>query len=86
MRAVGSEPAASPLAMSVRRVAARSAVFDMCNYRMPSTIYMCVYVEHLAPKGTPKAKAILVKADQVVDALELDDEMVDGLLFKLRLE
>jgi hypothetical protein len=41
------------------------------------------YLEHLADEGTAKAKAILVKADQVADALDLDDELLDGLLVRL---
>jgi hypothetical protein len=36
------------------------------------------YFQHLAHSDTPKAKAILVEADQVADALGLDDEGLDG--------
>ncbi|MBI3838062.1 MAG: hypothetical protein HY288_09030, partial [Planctomycetia bacterium] len=44
------------------------------------------YLEHLAQENTPKASAILVKADQVADALGLDDELLDSLLVSLGLE
>jgi glucose/arabinose dehydrogenase len=43
------------------------------------------YFEHLAHEGTPKAKAILVKAGQVADALSLDVELLDELLVGLNL-
>jgi hypothetical protein len=36
-----------------------------------------VYFEHLAHEGTAKSGAILVKADQVADALNLDDGLLD---------
>ena len=39
--------------------------------------------QHLAHEGIPIAKAILVKAGPVADALDLDDEMVGGLLVGL---
>ena len=38
------------------------------------------YFQHPAHEGTPKAKAILVEAGQVADALGLDDEVIDGLM------
>lgn len=38
------------------------------------------FFQHPAHKATPKSKAILVKAEQVADALGLDDEVVDGLV------
>ncbi|MBI3837817.1 MAG: glycoside hydrolase family 25 protein [Planctomycetia bacterium] len=38
------------------------------------------YFEHLGHEGTPKTKAILVKADKVADALNLDDTLLDSLL------
>jgi hypothetical protein len=38
------------------------------------------YFEDLAHEDTAKSGAILVEANQVVDALGLDDEVVDGLL------
>jgi hypothetical protein len=41
---------------------------------------------HLAHQATPKPKAILVQADQVADEVGLDDEVVDGLVVRLRLE
>ena len=44
------------------------------------------YLEHLAEEDTAKARAILVKADQVADALNLDDALLDSLLVKLGLE
>jgi hypothetical protein len=44
------------------------------------------FFQHLAHVATPKAKAILVKADQVADELGLDDEVVEGLLVGLGLE
>jgi hypothetical protein len=43
------------------------------------------YFQHLAHDSTPKAKAILVKADQVADELELDDEGIEGLVMGLKL-
>ena len=47
---------------------------------------IATYFEHLAHENTAKSRAILVKADQVADALGLDDELLDGLLAKLGLE
>jgi hypothetical protein len=44
------------------------------------------YFQHLAHEDTPKAKAILVEADQVAEELGLDDELLDSLLVKLVLE
>ncbi|MBI3837198.1 MAG: hypothetical protein HY288_04595, partial [Planctomycetia bacterium] len=38
------------------------------------------YLLHLAHEGTPKAKPILVKADEVADALNVDDTLLDSLL------
>jgi hypothetical protein len=38
------------------------------------------YLEHLVDEGTAKSRAILVKADQVADALNLDDTLLDSLL------
>jgi hypothetical protein len=38
------------------------------------------YLEHLAHEGTAKAKMLLVKADEVADALNLDDELLDTLV------
>jgi hypothetical protein len=38
------------------------------------------YFQHLAHENTAKSKAILVKADRVAEALNLDDELLDGLL------
>jgi hypothetical protein len=43
------------------------------------------YFQHLAHEGTTKSKAILVKADQVADAVGLDDELLDRLLVHLKL-
>jgi hypothetical protein len=43
-------------------------------------------LEHLAHENTAKSRTILVKADQVADALNLDDELLDGLLVRLKLE
>jgi hypothetical protein len=40
----------------------------------------------VAHEGTPKSKAVLVKADQLVEALGLDDEVLDGLVAKLGLD
>ena len=42
--------------------------------------------ERLAHEITPKAKTILVKADQVADALGLDGELLDGVVVGLGLE
>jgi hypothetical protein len=36
--------------------------------------------------STPKAKAILVQADQVADEVGLDDEVVNGLVVGMGLE
>jgi hypothetical protein len=44
------------------------------------------YFQHLAQEATPKSKAILVKADQVAEAMGLDDELLNGLLAELGLE
>jgi hypothetical protein len=44
------------------------------------------YFQHLAHDGTPKSWGILVKADEVADALGLDDTLLDSLLGHLRLE
>jgi hypothetical protein len=44
------------------------------------------YLEHLAEEDTAKAKAILLNADQVADALNLDDELLDALLAGLDLK
>jgi hypothetical protein len=41
------------------------------------------FFEHLAHENTARSRAILVKADRVADALGLDEELLDGLLFKL---
>jgi hypothetical protein len=49
-------------------------------------IPLATYFQHPAHKATPKAKAILVQADQFADTLNLDDELVDGLLVGLKLE
>lgn len=38
------------------------------------------YLEHLAYDATTKANQVVVKADQVADALHLDDELLDSLL------
>jgi hypothetical protein len=43
------------------------------------------YFERLAHDNTPKSRAILVKADQVADALDRDDMLLDSLLIKLGL-
>ena len=44
------------------------------------------FFQHPAHSDTPKAKAILVIVDQVADALELDDELLGGLMVGLELE
>ncbi len=41
------------------------------------------YFERLAHDNTPKSRAILVKADQVADALDLDDTQLDSLCHDL---
>jgi hypothetical protein len=38
------------------------------------------FFQHLAHEATPKAKAILVKGDEVAEGMGLDDEVVDGVL------
>lgn len=38
------------------------------------------YFEHLAEEDTAKSRATLVKADQIADSLNLDDELLDELL------
>ncbi|MBI3838435.1 MAG: hypothetical protein HY288_10945, partial [Planctomycetia bacterium] len=43
------------------------------------------YFEQLADEGTPKARAILVVADRVVDALLLEDGLLDSLVVGLKL-
>jgi hypothetical protein len=43
------------------------------------------YFEHLAEENALKSRAILIKADQLADALGLDDELLDGLLAGLNL-
>lgn len=40
----------------------------------PSYGPIAKHFEHLAPVVTPKAKTILVKADQVADAFNLDNK------------
>jgi hypothetical protein len=37
------------------------------------------FFERLAEEDTAKSRAIIVKADQVADALNFDDELIDGL-------
>jgi hypothetical protein len=44
---------------------------------------LATYFQHLAHSATPKAKAILVRADQVADAVGLDDEGIGGLVVRL---
>jgi hypothetical protein len=44
------------------------------------------YVEYLAHENTAKSRAILVEADQVADALGLDDTLLDALSVGLKLE
>jgi hypothetical protein len=44
------------------------------------------YLQHLAHENTAKSRVILVKADQVADALGLDDALLDTLLVRLKLE
>jgi hypothetical protein len=44
------------------------------------------FFQHPAHSATPKAKAILVEADQVADEVGLDDEMIDGLVAGLGLK
>ena len=41
------------------------------------------YLEYLAEEDTAKSREILVKADQVADALTLDDTLLDSLLVNL---
>jgi hypothetical protein len=47
---------------------------------------IATYFEHRAHENTAKSRAILVKADEVVDSLGLDDELVDRSLVKLGLQ
>jgi hypothetical protein len=56
------------------------------NRADPSRGPIVKYFQHLAHVDAPKAKAILVKADQVADGLNLDDELLDGLVARLKLE
>jgi hypothetical protein len=44
------------------------------------------YFEHLAHENTARSRAILIKVDQVADALHLDDDLLDELLVGLGLE
>ena len=69
----------------------RSAVAELCRSRKHDRLdpvdlsYSPVanFFQHLAHEGPPKARAIFVKADQVADALNLADEMIDGLVVRL---
>jgi hypothetical protein len=47
---------------------------------------IATFFQHLAHEGTPKAKAILGEADEVADALNRDDEVLDGVVVGLGLE
>jgi hypothetical protein len=40
------------------------------------------YFEHLANENTTRSRAILVKADQFADAMDLEDELIDGLVLE----
>jgi hypothetical protein len=44
------------------------------------------FFEHLAHENTAKSRAIVVEAEQVADAVGLDDEVIDGPLIDLGLE
>jgi hypothetical protein len=44
------------------------------------------YLTHLAHDATANAKTILSEVDQIADALNLDDELLDSLLVKMGLE
>ncbi|HEV3137741.1 MAG TPA: hypothetical protein VGZ26_07545, partial [Pirellulales bacterium] len=46
---------------------------------------LAAFFEHLAREDTAKSRAILVKADNIADALHLDDTLLDSLLVKLGL-
>jgi hypothetical protein len=43
------------------------------------------FLHPFANEATPKAQAILVKADQLADALGLDGEVIDGVMVVLDL-
>jgi hypothetical protein len=47
---------------------------------------LSTYFHHLAHDPTLKAKAILVKADQVADEVGLDEEVGDGLVVGFGME
>jgi len=47
---------------------------------------IATYFEHLAHENTAKSRAIHVHADQVAEALGLDEELLDSLLVGLGLE
>jgi hypothetical protein len=53
----------------------RTAIHLNLNQGPPANFF-----EHPAHDITPNPQPILVKADQVVDALGLDDEGLEGLL------
>ena len=47
---------------------------------------VATYLEHLAEDDTAKSRAILVAADRVADALDLDDTLLDSLLAGMGLD
>jgi len=47
---------------------------------------LATYFQHRSHQATPKAKAILVEADQVADAVNLNDTLLDSLLVRFGLE
>jgi hypothetical protein len=47
---------------------------------------LATFFEHLAQENTAKSRAMLVEAEESVDTLGLDDDLLDGLLVGLGLE
>ena len=52
---------------------------NLCPHLDPNHGLIAKYFQDLAHENTMKSRAILVKADQVADALNLDDELLDTL-------
>jgi hypothetical protein len=60
----------------------RLSHFDLNRIDLNS-VPIATYFQHPSHSATPKAKAILVQAGQVEDELELDDEVIEGLVVGL---
>jgi hypothetical protein len=76
-----ASPTASPTAPAIPKwLVNRLSHLDLNSGRVAT------FFEHLAQEDTAKSRAILVKADKIADALNLDDTLLDSLLVKLGLE